>query len=46
MFFVIFLHFLRFFSGTYGACFYLKLFTPTSKTLNFMGKIAGAVGMA
>ena len=45
MFFVIFLHFLRFLSGTYVACFDLKLFTPTSKTLNLMEKIAGAVGM-
>ena len=32
-------------SGSYGACFDLKFFPPTSKTLNLMGKIAGAVGM-
>jgi len=32
-------------SGSYGACFDLKFFPPTSKTLNLMGKIVGAVGM-
>jgi len=32
-------------SGSYGACFDLKFFPPTSKTLNLIGKIAGAVGM-
>ena len=31
-------------SGSYDACFDLN-FSPTSKTLNLMGKIAGAVGM-
>ena len=31
--------------GSYGACFDLKFFLPTSKTMNLMGEMAGAVGM-
>ena len=45
MLFVICLHFLRFLFWYLRCLFWLKLFTPTSKTLNLMGKIAGAVGM-
>ena len=37
--------FQNFCSSSYGACFDLKFFPPTSKTLKLMGKIAGAVGM-
>jgi len=35
----------EFCSGSYGACFNLKFFLPTSKTLNLMEKMIGAAGM-